>query len=125
MFVGTKNVPGNIMILNCCLCLVRPYVASYLLLNRLIDVLEKSVFSPALLKCANIFKVYEMWIAGWSFEVLSPIFAIHWGFQSKKSRPAWRERQNNQNRSRFKAFKQEVWARYGKTPPQPQQKQKQ
>ena len=44
------------------------------------------------------FQVYEMFIAGWTFHVLSPIFAIHWGFQNKKSRPSWRERQNNHNR---------------------------
>ena len=58
-----------------------------------------------------------MWIAGWSFQVLSPIFAIHWGLQKRKTRPTWRERQNNRNRLRFKLFKQEVWARYGKNPP--------
>ena len=56
-----------------------------------------------------------MWMAGWTFEVLSPIFAIHWGFQKKIGRPAWRERQNNRNRVRFKGFKAEVMARYGKT----------
>ena len=56
-----------------------------------------------------------MWTAGWTFEVLSPIFAIHWGLQKKVGRPAWRERQNNRNRIRFKGFKTEILARYGKT----------
>ena len=60
-----------------------------------------------------------MWVQGFSFQVLSPIFAIHWGYQKKKTRPQWRERQNNRNRLRFKLFKDEIWARYGKTPPSP------
>ena len=55
-----------------------------------------------------------MHTAGWTFHVLSPIFAIHWGFQVKKGRPNWREKQNNKNRIRFKSFKNEVLARYGK-----------
>ena len=55
-----------------------------------------------------------MHTAGWTFHVLSPIFAIHWGFQVKKGRPNWRERQNSNNRIRFKSFKNEVLARYGK-----------
>ena len=55
-----------------------------------------------------------MHTAGWTFHVLSPIFAIHWGFQVKKGRPNWREKQNSKNRIRFKSFKNEVLARYGK-----------
>ena len=55
-----------------------------------------------------------MHTAGWTFHVLSPIFAIHWGFQVKKDRPKWREGQNSKNRLRFKSFKNEVLARYGK-----------
>ena len=55
-----------------------------------------------------------MHTAGWTFHVLSPIFAIHWGFQVKKDRPKWREGQNSKNRIRFKSFKNEVLARYGK-----------
>ena len=55
-----------------------------------------------------------MHTAGWTFHVLSPIFAIHWGFQVKKGRPNWRERQNSKNRVRFKSFKNEVLVRYGK-----------
>merc|ERR1719219_202246 len=38
-------------------------------------------------------QAYEMFMAGWTFEVLSPIFAIHWGFQEVKGRPAWRQQQ--------------------------------
>ena len=55
-----------------------------------------------------------MHTAGWTFHVLSPIFAVHWGFQVKKGRPNWRESQNSKNRIRFKSFKNEVLARYGK-----------
>ena len=62
-----------------------------------------------------IYQAYEMWMAGWTFEVLSPIFAIHWGFQKKSERPPWREKQNNQNRIRFDRFKAELLGRYTKT----------
>lgn len=61
-------------------------------------------------------QVYEMFVAGYQFQVLSPIFTCHWGLQNKKSRPAWRERQNNVNRKQFEVFKREVFARYHKDP---------
>ena len=61
-------------------------------------------------------QVYEMFVAGYQFQVLSPIFTVHWGLQNKKSRPAWRERQNNVNRKYFEVFKREVFARYHKDP---------
>jgi N-acetyllactosaminide beta-1,3-N-acetylglucosaminyltransferase len=57
-----------------------------------------------------------MYVAGYQFQVLSPIFSVHWGLQNKKSRPAWRERQNNVNRKYFEIFKREVFARYHKDP---------
>lgn len=44
-------------------------------------------------------QVYEMFVSGYTFHVLSPIFTLHWGMQVKRSRPAWREKQNNANRS--------------------------
>ena len=55
-----------------------------------------------------------MYVQGWTFKVLSPIFAIHWGLQTVKSRPEWRRRQIDQNYLRFKSFEHEVWVRYGK-----------
>lgn len=58
------------------------------------------------------FQVYEMFVAGYQFQVLTPIFTLHNGLQSKKSRPAWRERQNNLNRKQFEVFKKEIYARY-------------
>lgn len=61
-------------------------------------------------------QVYEMFVAGYQFQVLSPIFTCHWGLQNKKSRPAWRERQNSVNRRHFDVFKREVFARYHKDP---------
>ncbi|XP_068240702.1 beta-1,4-glucuronyltransferase 1 isoform X2 [Palaemon carinicauda] len=61
-------------------------------------------------------QVYEMFVSGYSFHVLSPIFTLHWGMQVKRSRPAWREKQNNANRRLFEGFKREVFARYGKDP---------
>lgn len=35
-------------------------------------------------------QVYEMFVAGYQFQVLTPLFTIHWGLQNKKGRPAWR-----------------------------------
>lgn len=61
-------------------------------------------------------QVYEMFVAGYQFEVLSPIFTIHWGLQGRKGRPSWRERQNSLNRRQFEVFKREVFARYHKDP---------
>lgn len=61
-------------------------------------------------------QVYEMFVAGYQFQVLSPIFTCHWGLQNKKGRPSWRERQNSMNRRHFETFKSEVFARYRKDP---------
>nr|CAD7571069.1 unnamed protein product [Timema californicum] len=61
-------------------------------------------------------QVYEMYVAGYQFQVLSPIFTCHWGLQNKKGRPSWRERQNSLNRRHFEVFKAEVFARYRKDP---------
>ncbi|XP_017773890.1 PREDICTED: beta-1,4-glucuronyltransferase 1 [Nicrophorus vespilloides] len=61
-------------------------------------------------------QVYEMYVAGYEFLVLSPIFTVHWGLQVKRSRPPWREHQNNQNRKLFDTFKREVFAKYKKDP---------
>jgi len=59
-------------------------------------------------------QAYEMYVSGWQFQVLSPIFNIHWGLQKKKGRPAWRERQNSNNRKKFEHFKKEIFAKYNK-----------
>ncbi|CAB0009512.1 unnamed protein product [Nesidiocoris tenuis] len=61
-------------------------------------------------------QVYEMYVAGYEFFVLSPVFTIHWGLQHRKGRPSWRERQNTNNRKNFDQFKREVFARYHKDP---------
>ncbi|CAH1104308.1 unnamed protein product [Psylliodes chrysocephalus] len=61
-------------------------------------------------------QVYEMYVAGYKFHVLSPIFTCHWGLQVKRSRPPWREHQNTLNRKLFDSFKKEVFARYNKDP---------
>lgn len=57
-----------------------------------------------------------MFVAGYQFQVLTPLFTIHWGLQNKKGRPAWREHQNNINRKHFETFKRELFARYKKDP---------
>lgn len=54
-----------------------------------------------------------MYIAGYEFLVLSPIFACHWGLQPKRGRPAWRDQQNLANGQLFKTFKLEIFAKYG------------
>lgn len=64
----------------------------------------------------SVLQVYEMFVAGYQFQVLSPIFTCHWGLQTVKSRPSWRERQNDANRKVFEVFKREVFARYHKDP---------
>ncbi|XP_043793568.1 beta-1,4-glucuronyltransferase 1 [Apis laboriosa] len=61
-------------------------------------------------------QVYEMFVAGYQFKVLSPVFTGHWGLQTRKTRPAWRERQNSANRKHFETFKKEVFARYMRDP---------
>ncbi|XP_008201607.1 beta-1,4-glucuronyltransferase 1 [Tribolium castaneum] len=61
-------------------------------------------------------QVYEMFVAGYDFLVLSPIFTCHWGLQVKKTRPPWREHQNNLNRKHFDGFKREIFAKYDKDP---------
>ncbi|XP_050293938.1 beta-1,4-glucuronyltransferase 1 isoform X2 [Anthonomus grandis grandis] len=61
-------------------------------------------------------QVYEMFVSGYEFQVLSPIFSCHWGLQVKKNRPPWREHQNNQNRKLFDQFKKEIFAKYNKDP---------
>ncbi|XP_022919766.1 beta-1,4-glucuronyltransferase 1 [Onthophagus taurus] len=61
-------------------------------------------------------QVYEMYVAGYEFFVLSPLFTCHWGLQFKRGRPHWREIQNTQNRHRFEVFKHEVFAKYGRDP---------
>ncbi|XP_060527077.1 beta-1,4-glucuronyltransferase 1 [Cylas formicarius] len=61
-------------------------------------------------------QVYEMYVAGYEFLVLSPIFTCHWGLQVKRTRPSWREHQNSMNRKQFDNFKREIFARYNKDP---------
>ncbi|XP_026745201.1 beta-1,4-glucuronyltransferase 1-like [Trichoplusia ni] len=61
-------------------------------------------------------QVYEMFLNGYQFKVLSPIFTVHWGLQARTNRPLWRERQNEKNRKHFETFKRELFARYRKDP---------
>lgn len=74
-------------------------------------------FVPCNLPARSFFlQVYEMYVTGYQFKVLSPVFTVHWGLQTRKSRPAWRERQNSANRKQFETFKKEVFARYMRDP---------
>ncbi|XP_037806963.1 beta-1,4-glucuronyltransferase 1 [Lucilia sericata] len=59
-------------------------------------------------------QVYEMYVSGYSFYVLTPVFTCHWGLQKKNARPSWREQQNTFNSKRFEIFKKEIFARYKK-----------
>jgi hypothetical protein len=49
-----------------------------------------------------------MYVAGYSFYLLNNAFTNHWGFQSLKTRPQWRARQQEQNNARFDEFAKEV-----------------
>jgi len=55
-----------------------------------------------------------MALAGWSFQVLSPIFSIHWGLQMKQRRqPNWRKTQMDANRRLFDVINNEMKIKYG------------
>ena len=62
-------------------------------------------------------QVYEMFLRGWKFQVLSPSFGVHLGLQVRKSRPGWRERQAARNAGQIPAFKREAIVRAGKALP--------
>ena len=53
-------------------------------------------------------QVYEMYVAGYTFLVLNNAFTSHRGFQSVKSRPEWRARQQEDNNKKFDEFAKEV-----------------
>ena len=55
----------------------------------------------------------EMALDGWKFLVLSPAYAIHWGFQEKGQQNKIRKMQANANRRRYTEFEREVRAKYG------------
>jgi hypothetical protein len=56
-----------------------------------------------------------MWVDDWTFQVISPIFAIHWGFQeSIDGYSESRKKQINDNTEKFNDFKKEIWLRYGR-----------
>ena len=57
-----------------------------------------------------------MFVAGYQFHVLDNAFASHWGFQTIKTRPKWRAKQQEENNKRFDDFAKEVTARYGRDP---------
>ncbi|XP_018326024.1 beta-1,4-glucuronyltransferase 1 [Agrilus planipennis] len=61
-------------------------------------------------------QVYEMYVAGYKFQVVTPIFAVHWGLQDRRGRPYWREKQNSHNNKLFQTFKKELFARYQNDP---------
>ena len=54
-----------------------------------------------------------MFVAGYQFYVLDNAFASHWGFQSIKTRPKWRAKQQEDNNKKFDDFAREITARYG------------
>ena len=55
-----------------------------------------------------------MALAGWSFQVLSPIFTVHWGLQMKqRRRPNWRKTQMDANRRLFDLIHNEIKVKYG------------
>merc|ERR1711970_1394695 len=61
-------------------------------------------------------QVYEMYVAGYTFYLLNNAFTNHWGFQSLKTRPEWRARQQEMNNARFDEFAKELSAHYSADP---------
>ena len=57
-----------------------------------------------------------MYVAGYEFFVLNNAFTSHWGFQSIRTRPKWRAKQQEENNAKFDEFAREVTARYGRDP---------
>ena len=76
-----------------------------------LDKFSQFFFDNTLL-CPLLFVL--MFIIRPKFQVLSPVFAVHYGFQEKRGRPAWREMQNNKNRKKLDRFKTEIEAKYKK-----------
>ncbi|XP_023233755.1 beta-1,4-glucuronyltransferase 1-like [Centruroides sculpturatus] len=60
-------------------------------------------------------QVFEMHVAGYEFWVLNPVFAVHRGIQNRRSRGAWRDKQNFVNRKKFVQFKADLLRKYGQT----------
>lgn len=60
-------------------------------------------------------QVYEMFVAGYQFQVLSPLFTCHPGLQNKRHQ-LLRDQQNNRNLRELEGFKREVFAKYHKDP---------
>ena len=53
-----------------------------------------------------------MALDGWTFLVLSPSFAIHWGFQERHQQNKVRKLQTYENFYRFMEFEKEIQAKY-------------
>ena len=53
-----------------------------------------------------------MAFAGWRFFVLSPAFAIHWGFHNPGYRTNYRKREVRHNHIRFKTFLEDKFKQY-------------
>lgn len=45
-----------------------------------------------------------MFVAGYQFMMLNNAFANHWGFQSLKSRPEFRAKQQEKNNARYEVL---------------------
>ncbi|XP_071447155.1 beta-1,4-glucuronyltransferase 1-like [Hetaerina americana] len=61
-------------------------------------------------------QAYEMFLRGYTFEVLDNAFLIHWGFQERKQRPPWREEQSRRNYRLFQNWVLEKAAQYDADP---------
>ena len=57
-----------------------------------------------------------MYVAGYTFHLLNDAFTNHWGFQTIKTRPKWRARQQEANNKKFDEFAMELIAKYGRDP---------
>lgn len=61
-------------------------------------------------------QAYEMYVAGYTFQVLNNLFMNHWGLQKRETRPRWRQLQHLLNNRLFKGFAKEIAARYNRDP---------
>ncbi|XP_037968221.2 beta-1,4-glucuronyltransferase 1 [Plutella xylostella] len=59
-------------------------------------------------------QTYEMFLSGYQFQVLSPVFTAHWGIRQADQIPWWRRKEIAVNWKLFKTFKRELFARHGK-----------
>ena len=57
-----------------------------------------------------------MYVAGYTFHLLTNAFTNHWGFQTTSTRSKWRAHQMEQNNRKVDGFVMELISKYGQDP---------